>query len=66
MARRVIPILNPGEASMLKAKVYDLSEAAAKQLLFGIIQVLSFKNSVARIQFEEILDDAEKYNKIVK
>ena len=56
--------LNPGEGKMLKARVYDLSELAAKQALYGIIQVLAFKVNVSRSMFEEIIDDAEKYSKI--
>lgn len=56
--------LNPGEAKTLKARVYDLSELAAKQALYGIVQVLSFKVNVSRSMFEEVIDDAEKYSKI--
>jgi len=54
--------LNPVEARDVKAAVYDLSESAAKQLLFGMIQILSLKNSVIKEQFLEILDDARKYS----
>jgi hypothetical protein len=57
-------VLNPGEAKVLKARVYDLSELAAKQALYGIVQVLSFKVNVSRSMFEEVIDDAEKYSKI--
>jgi hypothetical protein len=56
--------LNPVEARDVKAAVYDLSEAAVKQLLYGVIQILSLKNSVIKEQFLEILDDARKYNQI--
>lgn len=55
--------LNPGEASNLKANVYDLSERGAKQALYGIIQILSFKVNVSRFMFEELIDDAVKYSK---
>jgi hypothetical protein len=58
--------LNPGEAHTLKARAYDLSELAAKQALYGIIQVLSVKSNVSRRIFEEVIDDAEKYNNVKK
>jgi hypothetical protein len=58
--------LNPGEAHTLKARAYDLSELGAKQALYGIIQVLSFKVNVSRSMFEDVIDDAEKYSKIKK
>ena len=55
--------LNLGEAQILKARVYDLSELAVKQALYGIIQILSFKVNVSRSMFEEVIDDASKYSK---
>ena len=54
---------NPGEAKMFKARVYDLSELAAKQALYGIIQIFSFKVNVSRSMFEEVIDDGAKYSK---
>lgn len=54
--------LNPGEAKVLKARVYDLSELGAKQALYGIIQILSFKVNVSRSMFEDIIDDSVKYS----
>jgi hypothetical protein len=56
--------LNPGEAKVLKARVYDLSELASKQALYGIIQILSFKVNVSRSMFEEVIDDAVKYSEV--
>ena len=57
---------NSGEAKMFKAKVYDLSEFAAKQALYGIIQILSFKVNLSRSMFEEVIDDAVKYSEVRK
>jgi hypothetical protein len=37
-----------------------------KQALYGIIQILSFKVNVSRSMFEEVIDDAVKYNQIKK
>ena len=54
---------NPGEARALKAQVYDLSEVAVKQALYGIIQILSVRGNLPRPIFEEIIDDATKYYK---
>lgn len=64
MAREKRTPLNPVEVRDVKAAVYDLSESAAKQLLYGMVQVLSFKSSTTKEQFIEILDDAKKYNQI--
>ena len=58
--------LNPGEARALKARVYDLSEVAAKQALYGIIQILSFKVNMSRSMFEEVIDDSVKYSEVRK
>ena len=62
---RVVP-LNPGEAKTLKARVYDLSGLAAKQALYGIIQILLFKVNISRSMFEEVIDDSVKYNEVRK
>lgn len=62
---RVVPF-NPGEAKMFKAQVYDLSELAVKQALYGIIQILSFKVNMSRTMFEEVIDDSVKYSEARK
>lgn len=64
MAREWLTPLNPVEVKDVKAAVYDLSERAAKQLLYGVIQILSFKSIVIKGEFLDILDDAKKYNQI--
>ena len=61
---RVVAKLNPGEVKELKARVFDLSELATKQALYGIIQILSFRINVSRNMFQEIIEDAVKYNMI--
>jgi hypothetical protein len=58
--------LNPVEVRDVKAAIYDLSELACKQLLYGMINILSLKSRVIKEQFLEILDDAQKYNQIKK
>jgi len=58
--------LSQSESKMLKARVYDLSEIAAKQALYGIIDFMSTRVKLPRRAFEEIIDDAVKYNDIKK
>jgi len=50
----------------LKAAVRDLSEQAAKQALYEIIQVLTLAPHVRRPTFEEIIDDAKKLTTATK
>ena len=57
---------NPGEAKVLKARVYDLSGLAAKQALYGIIQILSFRVNMSRSMFEGVIEDSVKYNEVRK
>ena len=57
---------NPGEAKTLKAEVYDLSEGAAKQALYGIINVLSLRVNMPKSFFKELIVDAIKYDNTKK
>jgi hypothetical protein len=61
--RKAFPI-NPGEAKVLKVTIDRLSELAAKQALYGIVQTLTLMNTLRRKTFEEILDDARKLSEI--
>ena len=58
--------LTTEEAKTLKARVYDLSELGAKQILYGIIQALNSEGKILRPFFEEILDDGAKYSDSTK
>jgi hypothetical protein len=58
--------INPAEAHTLKAAIYDLSDLAAKQALYGILKMLSIKAHLNRIHFEEVIDDARKLTEIKK
>jgi hypothetical protein len=60
MARQKWCPINQGEVMFLKAAVHNLSEGAAKQALYGIIQVLTIAPHVRRPTFEEIIGDATK------
>ena len=66
MAREKVFPIYPDEAGILKATVYDLSETAARQALFAMVQVLTLKVSITQAQFKEILDDAGKYSVLTK
>lgn len=66
MPKEKMTPLNQVEARDAKAAVYDLSELAAKQLLYGIVQILSLRQNLIKEQFLEILDDARKYNTVIK
>ena len=66
MELKTLHPLNPGEAKVLKAAVYDLGELATKQALYGIIQVLSFKPRMSTDMLKEIVDDARKYSDLSK
>lgn len=60
-AVRVQNVLDSASASILKARIYDLSESGAKQALYGMVQVLTLRESIRRDFFEECLGDAAKY-----
>lgn len=60
MSREKTYPINPGEAKLLKAAIYDLSEGAAKQALYGIVQILGLTPNMRRRVFEEIIADATK------
>jgi len=66
MAREKVFPIYQDDARVLKALVFDLSETAAKQALWGMIQILSFKTAISLIQFKEILEDSNKYSQIRK
>jgi hypothetical protein len=54
--------LNPGEAKLLNARIYDLGEVSAKAALYGIVRNLSLRVNVNADLFSEILEDALKYD----
>ena len=66
MAKEKVFPIYPDEARTLKALVFDLSETGAKQALWGMITILSFKTAISLIQFKEVLDDAAKYTQTKK
>ena len=59
--RLTICPFSPVEAKALKAEVYDLSEGATKQALYGLINILSLRVNMPKSFFKELIDDAVKY-----
>lgn len=55
--------LDTEESRALKARVHDLSEVAAKQVICGIIQIFTMKAKLSIPIFEEIIEDAWKFGK---
>lgn len=49
-----------------KTAIYNLSELASKQLLLGIVQVLSLRVTLKKEQFLDVLGDAKLYDEIAK
>lgn len=64
MVRKTLTSMNPGEASALRAAVFDLSEKGSKQMLYSMIIILSQNSSVMLGQFRNVLDDARKYSQV--
>lgn len=58
------PGLNPGEGAVIKAQVYDLFGNSAKQVLYGIIQVLQKTNNLSADDFKSILDDGIRFDQV--
>lgn len=58
-----MPILTGEEAKTLKAQVTDLNEAAAKEALFGMIQILNEHPSILTAVFMALISDSRKLSK---
>lgn len=56
----------PEDAKTLKAQIFDLSEKAAKQALFGMVQILEQHPSILMNVFKMIIEDAGTLTKVVK
>jgi len=61
-----VTLLNPAESSSIKARIYDLSEFAVKQALYGMVQILTYKGNISRDFFEQCVDDAAKFMQVKK
>ncbi len=55
-----MPTLPNEEAAIVKAQIYDLSEQACKQALFGMVEILREHPSVLLVAFRLLIEDATK------
>jgi len=58
-------LLDAGYAKDLKALVFDLDEKACKQVLFGMVEILTEHPSVLRNVFIELVSDGREYHKAI-
>lgn len=56
----------PAESRSLKARIFDLSESAAKQVLYGLVQHLLVCASVRTDVLRDAIDDAAKFTEVKK
>ena len=58
-----MPTLDSNYAKDLKALIFDLDEKACKQVLFGMVEILTQHPSVLRNVFIELVSDGRDYHK---
>ena len=58
-----MPLLDVNYAKDLKALIFDLDEKACKQVLFGMVEILTQHPSVLRNVFIELVSDGRDYHK---
>lgn len=58
-----MPLLLKDESKIVKAQIYDLSERACKEALFGMVQILEEHPSILLTPFRLIIEDASKYTR---
>lgn len=58
-----MPLLPKDESKILKAQIFDLSEQACKQALFGMVEILEQHPSVRLTPFRLMIEDATKYTR---
>lgn len=59
-------VINSDYAKDLKALIFDLDEKASKQVLFGMVDILTQHPSVLRNVFIELVSDGRDYHKALK
>ena len=58
-----MPLLDVNYGKDLKALIFDLDEKACKQILFGMVEILTEHPSVLRNVFVELVSDGRDYHK---
>jgi len=61
-----VPSLAREDAKMVRAQIYDLSEQGAKQVLYGMVQILEQNPSVMMVAFRLLVEDGGKYSELFK
>ncbi len=61
-----MPILTGEEKKDLIAVVHDMGERALRQVLFGLLNTLEVRPSVRTEAFIQCLDEARKYDAMMK
>ena len=61
-----MPSLAREDAKMVRAQIYDLSEQGAKQVLYGMVQILEQNPSVMMVAFRLLVEDGGKYSELFK
>lgn len=60
-----MPLLDVNYGKDLKALIFDLNEKACKQILFGMVEILTEHPSVLRNVFVELVSDGRDYHKVM-
>ena len=58
-----MPLLDFNYAKDLKALIFDLDEKGCKQVLFGMVEILTEHASILRNVFIELVSDGRDYHK---
>jgi hypothetical protein len=58
-------LLDGNYSKDLKALIFDLDEKACKQILFGMVEILTEHPSVLRNVFVELVSDGRDYHKAI-
>jgi len=61
-----VPSMSREDAKMVRAQIYDLSEQGAKQVLYGMVQILEQNPSVMMVAFRLLVEDGGKYSELFK
>ena len=60
-----MPPLDVNYSKDLKALIFDLDEKACKQILFGMVEILTEHPSILRNVFVELVSDGRDYHKAI-
>lgn len=61
-----MPTLPDDEVKILKDQIFDMSEKACKQALFGMVNIFKSRSSILLQPFRLIIEEAVMLTKVVK